>query len=272
MIKRLVKKLFPSRPAPVEDGRGPVLEDGLPVWADERGDDYGRFWSSAAQSWKGACLVTRNADVDRDEMHRQCEYVARNMIRALKLNRDSVVLEVGCGMGAMAYFIAPQVKEYHGADISRSMIEHARRNLAELPNVSLSLLERCDLAGFPDGKFDAAIFEAVLIHLDREDAFRYIEEAYRVLRPGGRAYFMFHSLLAPSGFELFRYVQRVFCDGRGHNFVARNRFHTPEEVRCYCANAGLEIDEEASQLDLPGDAGKIHNEDNILVAICVKPE
>ena len=142
MIKRLVKKLFPSRPGPADEGRGPVLEDGLPVWAGERGDSYGGFWSSAAQSWKGACLVTRNADVDRDEMHRQCEYVARNMIRALKLNRESVVLEVGCGMGAMAYFIAPEVKEYHGADISSSMIEQApRRSYKRLDNENLGSLD-----------------------------------------------------------------------------------------------------------------------------------
>lgn len=271
MIRNYLSRIFAPSGKDRDEVRGPLLEDGRQVWSNDRGKSYKDFWSNVAQSWKGACWVTRCSEVDRDEMHRQCEYVARNMIRVLRLGPDAVVLEVGCGMGAFGHFLAPEVKEYHGADISSSMIQHARTNLSGFSNVSLHELQRCDLRLFPDAKFDAVIFEAVLIHMDREDAFRYMEETFRVLRPGGRAYFMFHSLLAPSGFELFRAMGHSFCDGKGHNFPFRNHVHHPEEVRLYCRQAGFEIVEEESQLNLPQDVGRIHNEDNILVAICRKP-
>ncbi len=272
ILKKIYHQFFSPDPGtdPVQESGenpvlGPRLEDGRQVWDGSRGKDYKEFWSSMAESRAGAV-------VDRDEMHRQCEYLAQAMIRTLQLGKESVVFEVGCGMGAMAWFIAPEVREYHGADISSSMLAHARENLKEFSNVHLHELKSCDLSIFADNRFDAGIFEAVLIHMDREDAYRYMQETFRVLRPGGRAYFMFHSLDTRAGWEIFQTVSREFCDGRGGNHPARNRVHHPEEVRLYCRQAGFEIDEEVSQLNLPKDVGKVHEEDCILVAICAKPD
>lgn len=96
--------------------------------------------------------------------------------------RGGVGLDVGCGSGRFARFLAERLRALVVLDGSRA-IEAAARNLADLPN---TVAVRSDLRSAPLAmeSFDFISCIGVLHHLDRpEEAFRSL---VRLLAPGGR--------------------------------------------------------------------------------------
>jgi ubiquinone/menaquinone biosynthesis C-methylase UbiE len=89
------------------------------------------------------------------------------------------VLEVGCGWGELAGWIASETgAEVVAVDLSPRMVELARTR-----GVDARVGDVTELS-FADGEFDVAVAAWMLYHVpDRERA---ISELARVLRPGGR--------------------------------------------------------------------------------------
>ncbi len=102
------------------------------------------------------------------------------------------VLELGIGTGRIAIPLLALGANITGVDISPRMIDRLRTNLAQrwterpdLPWGTLDLkLGDMSALPFPDGAFDAVVAVHVL-HLTTEWR-RVLDEALRVLRPGGR--------------------------------------------------------------------------------------
>jgi len=98
------------------------------------------------------------------------------------------VLDIGCGAGfdslVAARMVGPAGRVV-GVDVTAGMIEKARANLAllGLKNVSFQVAEAESLP-FPDNDFDVVISNGVFnLTLDKAKA---LQEAHRVLKPGGR--------------------------------------------------------------------------------------
>jgi ubiquinone/menaquinone biosynthesis C-methylase UbiE len=152
------------------------------------------------------------------------------------LPRDgAVVLDLGCGIGRIAQFVAPRCRELWLADISPQMLEMARERLAGHANVRLV---RATPRGVPEigaGIVDLVYSVLVLQHVEREDAFCMLRDVLRMLRPGGTAYLTFPNLLDDGYLASFvRYAET----GEVAN-VARARFYTPSEVERLLAAAGF---------------------------------
>lgn len=121
------------------------------------------------------------------------------------LRPDERVLDMGCGIGRMARplagFLGPEGR-YDGFDASPGPIAWCRRRYADRPSFAFAHLDvhnaRYHPAGriparaatFPydDATFDFAFATSLFTHLPPDDAERYLAEAARVLRPGGRLY------------------------------------------------------------------------------------
>jgi SAM-dependent methyltransferase len=95
-------------------------------------------------------------------------------------------LDFGCGVGRLTRALGLRFGEATGVDISRTMIEQARRLNADRPNCTFVHNVQPDLSLFGDGSFDLAYTNLVLQHQpNRSIAERYISELVRVLTPTG---------------------------------------------------------------------------------------
>ena len=221
-------------------------------FSKELGETYEDFWDGMAQTADGAYMGVAGKPfgepATEESLDRHGRLTSEVITEKLHLSTKDVVLEVGVGVGRLAKVIGPLVREYHGMDVSANMIKHARRRCSELDNVFLYHVATNDLSAFPSSKFDTVIFQVVLIHLDREDAFHYLEEAHRVLKPEGRVWAQFYNLLHPKGWAEFRFaVNHGLQQGgkvRGHVHC-----YTHLEVRKFMQEAGFVIDEAQSHIE-----------------------
>jgi SAM-dependent methyltransferase len=102
--------------------------------------------------------------------------------------RGRMVLEYGCGLGALTVLLAKSGARVTAFDLSEASIEKAKER-AQLNGV-LDRIEFHVAPGealpFPDASFDRVVGKAVLHHLDPEKG---SNELARVMTPGGRAAF-----------------------------------------------------------------------------------
>ncbi len=96
---------------------------------------------------------------------------------------DERALDVGTGAGALAFALAPLVREVVGVDRVPELLEHARERAAGHPNVSFVEGDAEHLP-FEDGSFDLACTLRTLHHVPRPELV--LAELVRVTRPGGR--------------------------------------------------------------------------------------
>jgi len=106
--------------------------------------------------------------------------------RILEDAEGSRVLEYGCGPGGYATRLAKAGASVVAIDISPEAIRQARTRIGERLDVEL-LEMNAESMDFPDGDFDVVCGTGILHHLDLERAFG---EIHRVLKPGGRAFFV----------------------------------------------------------------------------------
>jgi SAM-dependent methyltransferase len=148
------------------------------------------------------------------------------------------VLNIGCGIGRVDRYLAPVVGELWGIDISGEMIARARERLAGLPNVHLREVAVGEFLGaFESATFDLVFSFLVLQHMEREDAFQYLQDAARILRAGGALSVQFPNFLSPE-------YTGAFVEGAGlrHRSSGRVRTYTEPEVRHLLEVAGFRVE------------------------------
>jgi SAM-dependent methyltransferase len=97
------------------------------------------------------------------------------------LDGDERALDAGCGAGALAFALAPLVREVVGVDLSAGLLEAARERAPS--NCSFA---EADVTALPFdwGEFDLAGCLRVLHHVHRPELV--VSELARVTRPAGR--------------------------------------------------------------------------------------
>jgi SAM-dependent methyltransferase len=125
------------------------------------------------------------------------------LLRSLGLSEKHVVVDVGCGSGRLALQLAgiPGLR-YLGTDVVPDLLGHARKICQRSDwdfMCTRGLAIPCE-----DGVADFVCFFSVFTHLAHEDAFRYLQEARRVLKPGGRVVFSFLEFYIHCHWEVFQ--------------------------------------------------------------------
>jgi SAM-dependent methyltransferase len=98
---------------------------------------------------------------------------------------SSVAVEIGCGLGRICVALTDKFQRVVGVDISSEMLRQARE-LSSRPGISYIQGDGTSLAPLRDGIADLVLSFTVLQHIPSIGVIeRYIEEAGRVLGPGG---------------------------------------------------------------------------------------
>lgn len=121
------------------------------------------------------------------------------------------VLDIGSGIGRVAVPLSHYLDtrgSYDGFDVIKMGVQWCQNHISKAnPNFRFTYVplgndlyrsEGADASNFtfpyPDGVFDFAVSNSVFTHMLPEEVQNYLEELYRVLRPGGRAYLSFFIL------------------------------------------------------------------------------
>jgi SAM-dependent methyltransferase len=174
------------------------------------------------------------------------------------------VLEVGCGVGriarALTTFLAPP-GEYHGFDVLAPAVRWCQRHVTRrFPHFRFEHVDlrnggynprgrlRAEDFSFPaaDASCDLVLLASVCTHLMPAEVRRYLGEAARVLRPGGRVLATFFLLNADARARMTGPGSRFHFAhaGPGYHTTRPDRPETAvayaeEDVRDWLARAGL---------------------------------
>lgn len=133
------------------------------------------------------------------------------LLVSLGVLEDRTILEVGCGTGSFAIYLARQGANVFGCDIAFEAVK-ATQQRAKLNKVNGSFLQ-VNLAyplPFASESFDIVVGVDVCHHLTRPDVLNALNEAYRVLRKGGRAI-----IVEPiEDSMIFSFIQNLFPSGK----------------------------------------------------------
>lgn len=168
-----------------------IAADGVPWSHTERNR---RHWDEHAAAWHGPLARSHWAYPEpRWGLWATPESQASVLPGGLAGIAGLRVIELGCGTGYVSAWLARAGAHPVGLDLSREQLATARAMQAEFGLGFPLVLGNAEQAPFCDGTFDFAISEygASLWC----DPYRWIPEAARLLRPGGRLAFIRRSPL-----------------------------------------------------------------------------
>ena len=201
-----------------------------------RRTDYRAVWDWQARSTHNARIAV-SGTADLSAHARTGAAIAERLRLVAGIDRSSVVLEIGCGTGRVGLALAPQCRQWIGTDVSPRMLKHARLALAAEPNVRFETISGFSLDPIDTGVIDVVYCTAVFMHLEEWERFRYVHEAHRVLRPGGRVYVDNLNLLGEEGWRQF--VELASMPPRSRPPQV-SKTSTPQELAAYLERAGFD--------------------------------
>lgn len=160
---------------------------------DSEDAHYRAFWDKAGSLHWGVF-----DDSTGDDFLEACANLNRIMASKARLDRTSRVVDLGCGNGNTAMWLAESVGcEVLGVDSSGVRVDNAKRTLEALePQLRQRVrFEKASVTELPfgDASFTHAWSQATIYHVpDKEKA---LAEAHRVLESGG--IFVFDDLIKP---------------------------------------------------------------------------
>jgi ubiquinone/menaquinone biosynthesis C-methylase UbiE len=213
-----------------------VLESRL--WAplyNLRRRQYADVWNSLAVSPPDAKEAAAGRS-DEGELQRSARRHLDNL-QLVSIGAQDDVLEIGCGVGRIGLALAPHCRSWTGADVSANMLNCASERLRRLSNARLVQLDGEGLRGFSDNSFNVVYSTNVFAHLDEIDRWRYVEEAFRVLRPEGRIYIDNIGIESDAGWAMFTNDAERYQSSELPPYAPR--FSTAAELSAYVTRAGF---------------------------------
>ncbi|KAI8638062.1 S-adenosyl-L-methionine-dependent methyltransferase [Parasitella parasitica] len=141
--------------------------------------------------------------------------ISNTILRGIDMeNSNTVVLDLGCGPGTWLMDVATEYpsSQFIGVDMCDVFPNNIRP-----PNVSFQKGNALERLPFSDGTFDFVNIRLFIIALKGEEWPIVIQEAYRILKPGGYIQVVECGMLE-RGNEFVKYVGKIFkqvIEGRG---------------------------------------------------------
>lgn len=158
-------------------------------------------------------------------------------LRHAGLQPEQFVIDVGCGSGRLAVPLSAYLTgKYSGFDVVAELVDYARTLVAR-PDWRFGTIDHIGIPE-PDGCADMVCFFSVLTHLLHEQSYWYLEEAKRVLKPGGRIVASFLNYSQASHWDIFI---NTLKDAKNNPSGPINVFLSREILTIWAQHLGLEL-------------------------------
>ena len=110
-------------------------------------------------------------DQDPDFSVKWDAYEKQFILPKLKLTKEKVILDIGCGIGRWAEAVVGQCKEYYGVDFSSEMIAVAKENIKK-ENCHFYTMSLADALSDPKitaRKYDIVLMTGVSMYINEEE-------------------------------------------------------------------------------------------------------
>jgi SAM-dependent methyltransferase len=147
------------------------------------------------------------------------------------------LVDVGCGAGRLAKHLASYLTgRYLGTDVVPDLVDHAR----EIAGRADWRFETVRDVAIPerDAAADFVCFFSVFTHLSATDSFRYLAEAARVARPGGRIVFTFLEFAVDRHWQYFE----AALDPERAEAAPAIAFHSRDAIEAWAAHLPVTIE------------------------------
>ena len=158
------------------------------------------------------------------------------VLRLFGLKPEDSVIDVGCGTGRLAVQLSNWLRgPYLGTDVVPALLDHAR-----------ALCRRDDwkfvatdgqMIPAPAASVDFVCFFSVLTHISHEESWQYIQEAVRVLKPGGKLVCSFLEFHIFSHWDAFN---QTFQDKTPNKVLSQ--FLSRDAFQAFAHHAGLKVE------------------------------
>ena len=166
----------------------------------------------------------------------QIGLLERALLLSEGLQPDAFLIDVGCGSGRLAVQLADFLKgPYLGTDVVPDLLEHAARLVARRDWRFEEVTELAIPAG--DETADMVCFFSVMTHLRHEESYRYLQEARRVLRVGGKIVFSFLDFAVEGHWPVFEMNLKEIGSGD-----VLNQFIDPAAIPIWADHLDLELE------------------------------
>lgn len=181
------------------------------------------------------------------------------LLRHYGLPADGYLVDVGCGSGRLAKPMSDYLKgRYLGFDLVPELVAHARR-ITGRPDWRFEVIEHIEIPE-QDETADMVCFFSVLTHLLHEQSYWYLEEARRVLKPGGRIVFSFLEFSEPGHWQVFA---ETLAATKARQIFPLNVFIDRDALPVWAERLGMEL------VEIRGAAEAVVPEGNLGQAVCV---
>lgn len=110
-------------------------------------------------------------DKDPDFSVKWDAYEKQFILPKLKLTKEKVILDIGCGIGRWAEAVVGQCKEYYGVDFSSEMIAVAKENIKKenCHFYKMSLVDALSNSKITARKYDIVLMTGVSMYINEEE-------------------------------------------------------------------------------------------------------
>ncbi len=196
---------------------------------------YKATWDNLAANMDEAKLYVAG-HTDEAELDRTGLNTVNRIENFVGIQPQDICLEIGCGVGRVGKFLSPKCQKWIGTDISANMLHYAAQRLDGLYNIELIELSGVGLQEIADNSIDLVYCTVVFMHLYEWDRYQYLQEAFRVLKSGGRCFFDNVDLTSSHGWEVFMAGYAYPIDRRP---AYLSMCSTGEELETYARQSGF---------------------------------
>lgn len=151
------------------------------------------------------------------------------------LQKQHTIVDVGCGSGRLAFQLREFLTgEYIGTDVVPDLYEYAQE-ICGRPDWKFLYVTGLTIPA-PDNYADFVCFFSVFTHLLHEESYKYLKEAKRVIKPGGKIIFSFLEFSNPDHWQHF---QGTLPDDNPDR--VRNYFISRDAIQAWAEHLNLQI-------------------------------